>query len=75
MPKRKELVAQIKELARRHGASARPVRQGKHEIWECEGLTFPIPRHREIAEGTARAIMKKLAEHLATRLGEKKSND
>ena len=75
MPKRKELVAQIKELALRHGASAQTVRQGKHEIWECEGLTFPIPRHREIAEGTARAIMKKLAEHLATRLGEKKSND
>lgn len=70
MPKRRELVAQIKELAGRYGASARPVRQGKHEIWECEGLTFPIPRHREIAEGTARAIMKRLAEHLEDRGGE-----
>ncbi len=75
MPKRKELVAQIKQLASLHGAIARPVRQGRHEIWECEGLRFPIPRHREIAEGTARAIIKGLTEHLATRLGEEKSRD
>lgn len=70
MPKRRELVAQIKELAGRYGASARPMRQGKHEIWECEGLTFPIPRHHEIAEGTAQAIMRKLTEHLVGRRGE-----
>lgn len=69
MPKRKELVAQIKELASRHNATAGPVRQGRHEIWECDGLTFPIPRHREIAEGTARAITKRLAEHLEDRGG------
>ncbi len=72
MPKRKELVAQIKEIAHRHGATARPVRQGKHEIWECDGLKFPIPRHREIAEGTAQAIMKGLTGHLAGRRGEGK---
>lgn len=75
MPQRKELVTQIKQLASIHGAIARPVRQGRHEIWECEGLRFPIPRHREIAEGTAQAIMKRLAEHLATRLEEEKSSD
>jgi hypothetical protein len=70
MPKRRELVAQIKELARHHNATAKPVRQGRHEIWECDGLTFPIPRHREIAEGTAQAIMKRLADHLEDRGGE-----
>ncbi len=69
MLKRRELVAQIRELASRHNVVAEPVRQGRHEIWECDGLTFPIPRHREIAEGTARAIMKRLAEHLEDRGG------
>lgn len=67
MPRRRELVAQIQELAKRHDTMARPIRQGKHEIWECEGLTFPLPRHRDIAEGTARAIIKRLTEHLSQR--------
>ena len=60
-------MAQIQELAKHHNAIARPIRQGKHEIWECDGLTFPLPRHRDIAEGTARAIVKRLTEHLDQR--------
>ena len=67
MPKRRELVAQVRKLASLYGTVARPVRQGRHEIWECEGFRFPIPRHREIAEGTARAILKGLTEHLEHR--------
>lgn len=58
---------QIRELAKAHGASVDLLRQGKHEIWECEGLTFPIPRHREIADGTARIIIQRLTEHLEIR--------
>lgn len=64
MPKRTDLVKQIRELATQHGQKAEVVRQGSHEIWECAGLTFPIPRHREIADGTARAILSGLNEHL-----------
>ena len=55
---------QIRQLAKRHGVTAHLVRQGKHEIWECAGLTFSIPRHREIAEGTASTILKRLEAHL-----------
>lgn len=58
---------QIRELAKAHGTTVDLIRQGKHEIWECEGLTFPIPRHREIADGTARIIIRRLTEHLDVR--------
>ena len=30
---------------------------GHHEIWSIGDYTFPIPRHREIREGTAKAII------------------
>ena len=62
--KQRQLKQQIQQLANRHGVTARLVRQGKHEIWECAGLTFSIPRHREIAEGTARTILRRLQSHL-----------
>ena len=64
MPKKRDFVRQVRSLARRHGTTAELIRQGSHEIWQCAGLTFSIPRHREIAEGTARAIIKRLTEHL-----------
>lgn len=66
---------QIRELAKAHGASVDLLRQGKHEIWECEGLTFPIPRHREIADGTARIIIQRLTEHLEVRDEPGKNSD
>jgi mRNA interferase HicA len=31
---------------------------GSHEIWTNGSHNIPIPRHREIREGTARAILK-----------------
>lgn len=64
MPKKKDLEQKIRKLAKQYGVTAGLVRQGSHEIWECAGFTFPIPRHREIAEGTARIIVKRLTEHL-----------
>ena len=66
MPKRTEVMRQIRSLAKQHGHRAEVVRQGSHEIWECAGMRFPIPRHREIAEGTARTIISRLTEHLET---------
>lgn len=33
-------------------------REGRnHEIWSRGSYKFPVPRHREIREGTARAII------------------
>ena len=72
MPRKTELMRQIRDLARTHGVTVDLVRQGKHEIWECDGLTFPIPRHREIADGTARIIMQRLTKHLERRAGSDK---
>ncbi|WP_419922950.1 type II toxin-antitoxin system HicA family toxin [Candidatus Poriferisodalis sp.] len=64
MPRRTELVRRIRRLADAHGCTAVILRQGKHEIWECAGFRFPIPRHRVIADGTARTILGKLEAHL-----------
>lgn len=64
MPKKWKLEQDIRRLAKSFGHTARPVRQGSHEIWECAGLRFPIPRHAEINEWTASAIMVKLRAHL-----------
>ena len=62
--KKRELVKRISKVAKAHNVSAAIVRQGKHEIWECEGFTFPVPRHAEIAERTAQTILDKLEAHL-----------
>lgn len=40
------------------------VRQGKHEIWSCGGQRFAVPRHADINELTATAILDDLAETL-----------
>ena len=69
MPRKTELERQIRDLAKAYGVKAALVRQGTHEIWECEGFTFLIPRHREIAEGAARMIIWRLTEHLEGRAG------
>ncbi len=31
---------------------------GAHDVWECDGVRVSIPRHREINEQTAQAIMR-----------------
>ncbi len=37
---------------------------GGHEVFSLDGLRIPIPNHREIAEGTARSIMRQAAAKL-----------
>ncbi len=64
MPNRRRLEQQIRRLAKSFGHTARPVRQGAHEVWECAGFKFPIPRHTEINKRTAGSIIAKLREHL-----------
>lgn len=49
-------LADLKRVLLDHGASF-DREGGSHEIWRtADGRTVTIPRHREIAEGTARAI-------------------
>jgi hypothetical protein len=50
--------ADLKRALRQHGSHL--VREGaNHEIWQSvEGRMLTVPRHREIANGTARAIYK-----------------
>lgn len=50
----------IAAAARESGVPFRLVRQGSHGVWRCGGKTFPVPRHREINEHTARGIVRSL---------------
>ncbi|TMD13778.1 MAG: hypothetical protein E6J00_07515 [Chloroflexi bacterium] len=60
--KRSELLRRIGGAAKRRKLAWKLRRQGaQHEIWELDGMTVPIPRHREISERLARAIMADLA--------------
>lgn len=63
--KRTDLVRRVSRAARDTGVSWSLVRSGgSHDIWECDETKVSIPRHREVNELTARAIMRKLEEKL-----------
>jgi len=64
MPKRKELEKILRKLAKGGGHVVGPHRQGKHEIWRCCKYTFPMPRHKEINERTAKGIVEEYKSHL-----------
>ncbi|MEK6190742.1 MAG: hypothetical protein AABM41_00295 [Chloroflexota bacterium] len=59
--KRRALIHRIRSAAAERGIRYRLNRQGsQHEIWEVGGLSFAVPRHRDISERTAEAIMREL---------------
>ncbi len=63
--KRADLVRRIGWAARGHDVSWSRLRStGAHEVWDCDGLRVSIPRHRDINELTAQAIMRSLEEKL-----------
>lgn len=63
--KRRELVKKIGQAAKAAGKSWVLVRDtGRHEIWDCDGMPIPIPRHAEINPWTAEGIMRDLEEKL-----------
>lgn len=63
--KRRDLIATIAAAAREAGLSWELVRDsGAHEIWSLDGQRTSVPRHREINEITAEAIMKDLEDKL-----------
>jgi mRNA interferase HicA len=53
-------MGKIAAAAHRSGVSLERLRQGGHEVWRCGDRVFPVPRHREINEYTARGIMRGL---------------
>jgi mRNA interferase HicA len=62
--KRAVLLTRLRRIAKENDVEMRLVRQGRHDVWECGGFRFPIPRHREINEYTARNIIKDLRKRL-----------
>jgi len=63
--KRRDLIRGLRDAA---GAAALEFvslrNTGGHEVFSLDGLRIPIPNHREIAEGTARSIMRQAAAKL-----------
>jgi mRNA interferase HicA len=63
--KRRELLKRIRSAAQPKGLGVDVVREGaNHTIFRVGSVEFPVPRHSEINEYTARAIMKDLADQL-----------
>lgn len=63
--KRRALIHRIRTEAATRGLPCVLARQGRrHEFWEVGGFRFAIPRHREINEWTAEAIMRDLEPRL-----------
>ena len=57
--KRRELVRIVAAEARARGMVWQMIREGaEHEVWSLDGRRITIPRHREIGERTARAILR-----------------
>lgn len=51
--------ADLRKVLKKNGAEL--LRHGgQHDVWTRKNRMAPVPRHREIAEGTARNILKQL---------------
>jgi predicted RNA binding protein YcfA (HicA-like mRNA interferase family) len=63
--KRRDLLQLIRDAASDAELEFTSLRnRGGHEVFSLDGLRIPIPNHREIAEGTARSIMRQAAAKL-----------
>lgn len=61
--KYRELIRRLRRIAAEQGHDLTFVREGSsHELWELAGERLVVPRHREINEMTARAIIKRAHE-------------
>ncbi len=57
--KRRDLEKKISSRARAQGVEWILARStGNHDVFTLDGQIIPIPRHNEIAEGTAEAALK-----------------
>ncbi len=61
--KKRDLVKRLRAVARATGTDLVFVREGtNHEVWAIAGRRLVIPRHREINEHTAQAIIRRAKE-------------
>jgi hypothetical protein len=59
--KRRDLLGKIAKAARAAGVDFSQIRDtGRHSIYRCGDVIFPVPRHNEINEFTAQGIVKDL---------------
>lgn len=59
--KRRALIQRIQGAAAVGGVACFLIRQGaRHEFWDVGGVRLSIPRHRDINDWTAEAIMRDL---------------
>jgi predicted RNA binding protein YcfA (HicA-like mRNA interferase family) len=60
--KRRDLIRQLREAADDAALEFTSLRNtGCHEVFSLDGLRIPVPIHREVAEGTARSILRQAA--------------
>lgn len=60
--KRRDLIKAIRDAASAAGLEFISLRNtGGHEVFSLDGLRIAVPNHRQIAEGTARSIMRQAA--------------
>lgn len=63
--RRRLLIRMLRDAAREAGLELVSLRNsGGHEVLSLGGLRIVIPDHREIAEGTARSILRQAAGRL-----------
>lgn len=56
---KRTLIQELRQIAANKDADLVLARQGaNHEIYNLRDVSLPVPRHREIAEGTAKALIK-----------------
>ena len=66
--KRNDLIREIRAAAKAKGIEFKLARHGaNHDVWSCDGLTVPIPRHREIGSRTLLDIRRELEPKLGMR--------
>jgi hypothetical protein len=63
--RRRELLKRIREAAKASRLELKEIREGSnHTIFTLGGFQFAVPRHNEINEYTAQAIMRDLSDQL-----------
>ena len=63
--RRRDLIPQLRDAANVTGLAFTSLRNtGGHEVFSLDGLRIPVPNHREIAEGTAKSIMRQVTAKL-----------
>ncbi len=63
--KRRDRIKAIRDAASAAGLGFVSLRNtGGHDVFSLDGLRIAVPNHRQIAEGTARSIMRQAAAKL-----------